>query len=148
MKDPHESLPGLSGSLLDKVAERIEGRLIAQRLSAKTVHLVVDELAAAFAEIVATKNGREHSVQRERRSKVTPPQLARRWGVSRDKVLAWIRSGELRAINVANGAADRPRYLIDAKDVALFEARRAEKPMPKTGRRERRSISDDVVNFF
>ncbi len=35
------------------------------------------------------------------RTKLTPPEVAKAWGISPEKVLAWIRSGELRAVNVA-----------------------------------------------
>lgn len=66
--------------------------------------------------------------------KMTPPQLAERWGVSDEKILTLIRNGELRAINVSSGT-QRARYLIDEADVAEFEARRATRPLPNnTGR--------------
>ncbi len=32
------------------------------------------------------------------RTKLTPPQLGKLWGISPDKIVAFIRSGELRAI--------------------------------------------------
>lgn len=68
---------------------------------------------------------------------LTPPQLAERWGVSPDKVLAWIRAGELRASNIAKRAGGRPRYLIDPADADAFWARRSvEKPQPPTKRRK------------
>ena len=54
----------------------------------------------------------------KKRSKTTPPKLAARWGVSEDKVLAWIRSGELRAIDASTRQGGRPRYLIDELDIA------------------------------
>jgi hypothetical protein len=57
--------------------------------------------------------------------KFTPPQLARQWGISPDKVLAWIRSGELRAVKISTNRGSRPRYLIDAKEIEAFEARRS-----------------------
>lgn len=63
------------------------------------------------------------------RSKLTPPQLAKRWGVSDEKVLNLIRDGELRAINVSSGT-QRARYLIDEVDIADFEKRRATRPLP------------------
>jgi len=60
--------------------------------------------------------------------KLTPPQLARRFGVGPDKVLMWIRNGELPAINGATKPNGRPRYLIDIADVEAFEARRQVRP--------------------
>jgi excisionase family DNA binding protein len=62
------------------------------------------------------------------RSKLTPPEVARLWGVSPDKVLAWIAGGELRAVNAATRPGGRPRWLIDRADLAAFEAARAARP--------------------
>jgi hypothetical protein len=74
------------------------------------------------------------------RTKFTPPELARRWGIDKAKVLAWIRSGELRAINVATRPTGRPRYLIDQHDVFVFEQAREVIPAcpPPRVRRNRR----------
>jgi excisionase family DNA binding protein len=63
--------------------------------------------------------------------KLTPPQLARLWGISPDKVLAFIHAGELRAVNLATRRSGRPRYRIDQADVAEFERRREATPQPK-----------------
>lgn len=43
---------------------------------------------------------------------LTPPAIARLLGISQDKVLGWIRSGELRAVDVADRASRAPRYRI------------------------------------
>lgn len=59
------------------------------------------------------------------KQKCTPPQLARRWGVTHDTVLFWIHSGELRAIDGSRRKGQRPRFLIDAADIAAFENSRA-----------------------
>jgi hypothetical protein len=80
------------------------------------------------------------------RRNLTPPQLARRYGVSADKVLAWIRSGELRAVNAATRPTGRPRRVIDPGDVVAFEQRRAARPTEATTRR--RSKQADVIEFF
>jgi excisionase family DNA binding protein len=61
-------------------------------------------------------------------TKTTPPQLAKRWGVSADKILSLIRSGELRAIDVSLGKK-RARYLIDERDIEEFEQRRESRPV-------------------
>ncbi len=64
--------------------------------------------------------------------KLTPPEVAALWGISVEKVLNFIRSGELRALNGASpGRNQRPRYLIDIADLADFERRRAAGPAPK-----------------
>jgi hypothetical protein len=56
--------------------------------------------------------------------KLTPPQVAKQWGVAPEKIVAWIRSGELKAIDASTSRGKRPRYLIDIKDLAAFEQSR------------------------
>ena len=80
------------------------------------------------------------------RTKLSPPQIARRWGVSPQKMLAWIGSGELRAINAATRLGGRPRFLIDVADLAAFEERRAVVATPAAVRRRRRDIG--ITKFF
>jgi len=59
------------------------------------------------------------------KQKFTPPQLASLWGISSSKILALIRCGDLKAINVAvNRESQNPRYLIDVKDIRQFEVDR------------------------
>ncbi len=82
------------------------------------------------------------------RTKLTPPQLARQWGVSADKILSFIRSGELRAVNAASKRGGRPRYLIDVADIAAFEAaREASSPPPAKPRRQRKQDAG-VIAFY
>lgn len=59
------------------------------------------------------------------RKKMTPPQVAERFGVDVAKVHAWIRAGELRAIDGATRRGERPRYLVDVDDLEAFERARA-----------------------
>jgi hypothetical protein len=80
------------------------------------------------------------------KTKLTPPELAARWGVDPAKVLTWIRAGELRAIDAATRTGGRPRYLIDLADVAAFEARRNAGPQVKPIRRRR--AQSNVIEFF
>ena len=82
------------------------------------------------------------------RTKLTPPEVASRFGVSSDKVLAWIKSGELRAINAATRSAGRPRYLIDVADLAVFEARRAAAGRSGQQLPRRKNRSGHVIEFF
>jgi hypothetical protein len=79
--------------------------------------------------------------------KLTPPELARLWGISPDKIAAWIRSGELRAINAARDRRNRPRYLIDLADVAAFEQTRTVIPKVPAPRR-RPARPTDIHEFF
>ena len=81
------------------------------------------------------------------RTKLTPPQLAREWGVGSDKIRGLIRAGELRAIDVATRRGGRPRFLIDRADIAAFEGQRAVVPAVKVARRRRKSQLD-VIQFF
>ena len=69
------------------------------------------------------------------RTKLTPPRLAKLWGVDPAKIHQWIRSGELRAIDVSSTRGGRPRYLIDVADVAAFEAGREVRPPSPVPRR-------------
>jgi hypothetical protein len=81
-----------------------------------------------------------------KRSKSTPPELAKQWGIDVAKVLHWIKSGELRAINLATRRDGRPRYAIDQADIALFEAGRA--VQPPAPRVRRRRADPNVIEFF
>lgn len=52
-------------------------------------------------------------------------ELAERWGVNISKIGEWIRSGELRALNIAQTVkGHRPRYRITKEAVAAFEQAR------------------------
>jgi hypothetical protein len=84
------------------------------------------------------------------RRKYTVPQLARLWGVSTNKILAFVRSGELRATNLALHTSARPRYAIDIADIEAFEAARAVVPDggESATRRLRRRAASNVKEFF
>jgi hypothetical protein len=76
----------------------------------------------------------------------TPPALAKEYGVSPDKVLTWIHTGELRALNIATRPTGRPRYVIDQAAVADFEAKRTTATPKPARRRKQRPV--DVIEFF
>lgn len=61
-----------------------------------------------------------------------PRELAARWGVCIDKVLNFIRSGELRAFNVAAKTSKRPRYRILLESVREFEEQTRAAAIPET----------------
>jgi len=82
------------------------------------------------------------------RRKYTPPQVARILAVAPETVIAWIRSGELDAINVAKSTARRPRYRIDIDDLKRFEQRRKVLPTKKTVSRKRKSCPKHVIEFY
>ena len=80
------------------------------------------------------------------KQKLTPPQVAALWGISPDKVVYWIQSGELRAIDASTNRGARPRYLIDRDDLADFEqSRLVASPTPKPMRQRPAS---PVKNYF
>jgi hypothetical protein len=79
----------------------------------------------------------------------TPPQLAKRFGVAPEKIIGWIRRGELAAINLAAAPGGRPRYRVSLAEVLGFERRRAVIPRSATTPRpRRRRRSPHVVDFF
>lgn len=61
--------------------------------------------------------------------------IAERYAVDQSKVRTWIRSGELRAIDVSTNCGGRPRYRITPSGLAEFEAKRAVVPPTKAKRR-------------
>ena len=80
---------------------------------------------------------------------LTTPQVAKRLGVNQDKVLNWIRSGELRAMNYATRQSGRPRYRVAESDLAAFLASRATVPTPPATRgRSRRKTDAAVTEYF
>ena len=80
---------------------------------------------------------------------LTPPQLARRWGVAAEKVNALINSGQLQAINLAKDPQGRPRYRIYLSEVERFEDSRSTKPpATKQQRRRRRELATVGKDYF
>ena len=63
------------------------------------------------------------------KSMYTPPQIAKLLKVSNEKVLTWIRNGELAAFNAATRPdSQRPRYRVTPEALQAFQARRAVTP--------------------
>jgi len=77
----------------------------------------------------------------------TPPTVARELAVNVSKVLCWIRSGQLVAINVVERLGGRPRWRIAIADLEAFLASRTARPATKTTRR-RRKADPQVIEFF
>jgi hypothetical protein len=61
---------------------------------------------------------------------LSPQDVAQRLAIKPEKVIAWIRSGDLRALNTAatTGPGRRPRYKISPADLAAFETARQTSP--------------------
>lgn len=82
------------------------------------------------------------------KTKLSPPELARRWGMKPDTVRALITSGQLDATDFSlRPGVGKPRWKIDIADVIAFELRRKAKPPPKATRRRRKPIAN-VIEFF
>lgn len=72
---------------------------------------------------------------------------ARSRGVNVLKILTWIKSGELKAVNVATCVGGLPRWRISPADLDAFDSARAAVPQAPVTRRPRRK-SGHVVEFF
>lgn len=83
------------------------------------------------------------------RRNLTPPEVARRFGVATTKVLRWIRTGELVAMNLANRGCVRPRYSIAPEAIEAFE--RSRQVIPDGGisttQRLRRRAAGNIKEF-
>jgi excisionase family DNA binding protein len=73
----------------------------------------------------------------------TPAELARLLRVSPDRIRAWIRSGELGAVNTAPGRLARPRFVVLPRHLEEWERRRSAGPAPRPQRRRRRTAEVD-----
>jgi len=84
------------------------------------------------------------------RTKLSPPQYAKRLGVSVAKVTHFIRTGQLKAMDVSANRGNRARYLIDLADIERFEKSRQVVPDGglSTTQRLRRKAAAGVREFF
>jgi hypothetical protein len=74
---------------------------------------------------------------------LTVSDAARRYRVSPDKVRAWIRRGELHAINTAATLCGKPRWVIPPEALMQFEKGRCGGQVPKPQRQRRRQAQID-----
>ena len=73
--------------------------------------------------------------------------ICKRFGVGEHTVLAWIKSGELVAINVSRRLGGRPRWRFTVEAIQAFETLRAAMPAQPRSRR-RRTKAADVLSFI
>lgn len=59
----------------------------------------------------------------------TPPKIAKLLGVTCEKVLSWIRSGQLRAVNLSS--RNRPRWKVRPDDLERFLSTKCNQPISK-----------------
>ncbi len=78
---------------------------------------------------------------------LTPPEFARRYRISAEKVIGLILTGELGAIDVRSTGATRPRWRILPEHIEAFERRRAAVPPPPKRRKRRQSVAG-VKQYF
>lgn len=78
---------------------------------------------------------------------LTVSETARLLRVNRGKVLGWIASGRLKAMNTAKGQG-RPRYRIARADLDLFLTGRTRQPAATPAKRRRRAIPDAAIRYF
>ena len=72
---------------------------------------------------------------------LTPPEVAKRWGVGADKVNFLITSGQLPAVNLVRDPKGRPRWRVSIEEVERFEQKRSNSPpLPKQQRRRKTGI--------
>ena len=96
--------------------------------------------------VVAVRRHIQAMANPNARPTISPADLARHWGIKIDKVLNWISSGQLKAVNVAANASGKPRYRIDAEALAAFKAART-LATPEPRRRRRSRPEDDVPQY-
>jgi hypothetical protein len=75
----------------------------------------------------------------------TTADIARRYRVGEDKVRAWIKTGELVAVNTSATICGKPRYVVTPDSLATFEQKRATNPPPKPKRKQRRT---QAIDFY
>lgn len=66
---------------------------------------------------------------------LTPPQIAKLLKVGADQVLTWIKSCELKAVNLSAG--DRPRWKVSPIELQRFLESRSNQPIAKNPKRNR-----------
>jgi hypothetical protein len=83
-----------------------------------------------------------------------PTQVAKLWGISHDKVLEFIKTGELRAFNVASKNSRRPQFKIPSAALREFEEQRSGReparsvPRPSGRRSSRKSSVSPTREYF
>ena len=123
-----------------------EGNILALRIGAE--HLACDKEPSpvtALALLSRLEKWAQESVPDG--ANLTVSEAARLLRVNRGKVLGWIASGRLRAMNTAKGQG-RPRYRIARTDLDVFLIGRTRQPAIMPARRRRRAIPKAVTQYF
>lgn len=92
---------------------------------------------------MATLGGMSTHSPAATRRYMTPPQVGELLGIAPEKVILFIRGGELRASNIAASPGARPRWIIAPDALESFLAsRQPHVPPPRPKRR--RKATDEV----
>lgn len=67
---------------------------------------------------------------------LSPPEIACELGIAHQKVLAWIESGELPAVDISTRRNKRRRFKVRRSDFDAFLANRSAKPRTVAHRRK------------
>ena len=122
-----------------------EGNILAHRIGAE--HLACDKEPSPGAALALLSR-----LERWARENVpdvptlTVAEAARLLRVNRGKVLGWVASGRLKAMNTAKGPG-RPRYRVARADLDLFLAGRTRQAEVRLAKRRHRP-DPDVIEFF
>ena len=79
---------------------------------------------------------------------LTVNQIAEKLQVHRDTVVAWIRKGDLLAINVSLATMPRYRVTQEAFDTFMLRRRAVDGPQPVRERRRKTKLPDGWVDIF
>ena len=72
--------------------------------------------------------------------------LCKRYGVGEHTVLAWIHTGELKAVDVSRNRGPKPRWRVTQEALDAFEALRT--PCPPPPRTRRRKRQPETIEFY
>ena len=77
---------------------------------------------------------------------LTPPEAAKQLGVSDEKILHWIHTGELAAVNLVKDINDKARFKIRVTALEDFLKLRA--VIPPHAKKKRRRRASEVKQFM
>jgi hypothetical protein len=76
---------------------------------------------------------------------LTPSQIAQQLAVKPERVIKWIKGGQLRGVNIGDGLV-KPRFRIAAADLEVFLIARTVQPPVRPARRRRRV--EGITEYF
>lgn len=107
----------------------------------RTPALALPVAQEVLADCLVATNKKKPSEANTKR--LTPPQVAERYGVSPDTVRRWITNGDLPATDVGKGG--RPRYKVSADNLKEFDKQRVAQASPAKPVKRRCSKDSDLL---